>query len=297
MRFFNSLSQTATFGEFVCIYVCIYVCVCAISVCVYPLMFYSNFRNFTGSAVDIFNSWNVTVEDSMFINNTASSEKSQFRANSGGLSVAYHVTDYTPETDAFQPLVRVARSNFSRNSARQPENLTDTQVNLALNNATFFGRGGGFGLFIVENYTNVTAYIEECVFDENYAISFGGGLYLYIDGTETHHNISLTDCKFYNNTAGTLGGGLQIALLITKLRSPPSSISFYGCEFEGNGAGYGGALSSVQTYSQGDGNFVGLYDTRFVRNTADEIGSAVVFGSYLYVQNSYTTMPYVVRNW
>lgn len=98
------------------------------------------------------------------------------------------------------------------------------QIDLALNNYSYYGRGGGAGIFINENVTTVTMEIEDCLFLENYAESFGGGLYLITNGHETHHKFVIRRCHFTNNSAGptSFGGGVQVAMLTRNQRSPPT---------------------------------------------------------------------------
>lgn len=50
-----------------------------------------------------------------------------------------------------------------------------------------------------------------------------------------------------------------------------------------------------QVYSQGAGNNVSVSDTVFLRNRAG-VGSALMFGSFLYVQNRNESYTYETRN-
>ena len=178
-------------------------------------------RNFTASAVDLFNCQNIYVQNSLFHNCSASTGKAQFRGNSGGLSIGYHSTTNNPTN---QPFIHIQNSQFTYNKANIPsfENSAD-RISPALNNHYYFGRGGGMGIFIDEAFANITAEIEDCLFMENYAQSFGGGIYLYVDGNETQHNFTIRGCNFTKNMAGTnFGGGLQVSMLVHNILSPPS---------------------------------------------------------------------------
>ena len=53
----------------------------------------------------------------------------------------------------------------------------------------------------------------------------------------------------------------------------------------------------VQVYSQGKGNFVSVKDSNFTRNRANDVGSGLMFGSFLYVQNRDESYVYSTSNW
>ena len=181
-------------------------------------------RNFTASAVDLLNCRNIIVENSLFDNCSSSADKAQFRGNSGGLSISYNETSYSTEP----PLVCITNSRFTYNKANLPLDCSMEQIDLALNNYYYYGRGGGAGIFINGDVTNITTEIEDCLFLENYADSFGGGLYLITNGNETHHNFIIRRCNFTNNSAGptSFGGGVQVAMLIRNQLSSPTTYAF-----------------------------------------------------------------------
>ena len=253
---------------------------------------------FSASAVDIFNSQRVLIEHSVFHNNMAMLEKDQFHANSGGLGIAYHTNSTTYFDPSLPPSVSVMSCEFTRNRVRLPDTESQQQIDQALNNHIYFGRGGGLGIFLDEYFINITVTIERCIFESNYAQSFGGGLYIYIDGSNTHHKFTVRDSNFTTNMAaeGSFGGGVQVALLIRNANSDPSVLDFTGCRFMGNNASFGGGLSTVQVYSQGSGNKISLSDSYFEKNIASDVGSGVMFASLLYVQNRKSSYYYQVTN-
>ena len=53
----------------------------------------------------------------------------------------------------------------------------------------------------------------------------------------------------------------------------------------------------MQVYSQGAGNLVTVKDCNFTDNRANEVGSGLMFGSFLYVQNRDESHIYTVSNW
>lgn len=225
-------------------------------------------------------------------------EKDQYRANSGGLSIAYHTNETVYYNSTLLPWVHVTDCVFTQNRVLLPGENTQQQIDQALNNHFYFGRGGGFGIFLDEFFINITVNIESCRFEDNYADSFGGGLYLYLDGNDTQHNFTVRDCNFTGNSAGagSFGGGLQVALLLRNADSDPSRLYFTRCNFVRNEASFGGGMSTVQLYSQGSGNVVSLSDSYFEGNSANDVGSAVMFASLLYVQNRNASYHYQVYN-
>ena len=253
---------------------------------------------FNSSAVDAFNCQNVQIEHSLFHNNSAMLEKDQYRANSGGLSIAYH----TNKTIYFNMLksasVQVTDCVFSANSAYLTEANTRQQIDQALNNHTYFGRGGGLGIFLDEYFINIMVDISQCTFDDNFAESFGGGLYIYIDGNMTLHTFTVSESNFTSNRVGGsgFGGGLQVVLLIRNANNEPSRFNFTSCRFINNTASFGGGLSSVQVYSQGAGNIISLSDSVFEGNQASDVGGGVMFASLLYPLNRKPSHYYEVSN-
>ncbi len=174
------------------------------------------------------------------------------------------------------------------------------------------------GIFVQESsLRNISFLIQGCLFDGNFAESFGGGLYLYVAGSKTNHTFTVENSTFTRNVAGkgSFGGGLQVAMLIQNLDRPPTRFDFIGCHFEDNMADYGGGLSTVQVstcivvhvhasqdllmlqvYSQGAGNLVSISECTFVNNRANNVGSALMFASFLYVQNRNESLHYVTSN-
>ena len=248
--------------------------------------------------MDIFNCQRVLIDHSVFHNNTAMVEKDQYHANSGGVGIAYHTNDTVYFDPSLTPWVTVTSCEFTSNRALLPIVESRQQINQALNNQIYFGRGGGLGVFLDEYFINITVTVEKCTFDSNNAESFGGGLYLYIDGADTHHEFVVTESNFTANTAEgeSFGGGVQVALLIRNANSDPSQLDFTKCSFIGNTASFGGGLSAVQVFSQGSGNKIRLRDSYFEQNTAFDVGSGVMFASLLYVQNRKSSYNYEVSD-
>ena len=250
-------------------------------------------RNFNASAVDLFNCWLITIDGCHFDSSRSSLGKAQFRGNAGGLSIAYHSND--PSTTNLTQ-VSITDSTFTNNSAILPSQNSSQQINLALNNNYFFGRGGGLGIFLNEAYRNISFEISNCNFSGNFAEFVGGGFLALVDGNETHHNFSVTNCNFWNNSA-VFGGGLQAAMQVRNLNSSPSSFTITNTYFVGNVADFGGGMGTVQVFNRGSGNMVSLSGSYFSENTGREVGSAVMFASLLYIQNREESLHYQVKDW
>ena len=210
-------------------------------------------RGFTASAVDLFNVNIIAMQDCLFENCSTNIGKDRFRGNSGAVSIGYYSSgEEKYSLDISDPVSSITNCTFISNSVILPPDQSATQINQALNDNIYLGRGGGVGIFIQESLLrNITFIIEDCVFDRNIADSFGGGLYLYIAGRDTNHKFIVRNNTFTRNEAGngSFGGGLQLALLNRNVNSLPSQTDIIGCYFEDNIADFGGGLSTVQVRS------------------------------------------------
>ena len=210
-------------------------------------------RDFSASAVDLFNVYDINIKDCLFNNCSTDIGKDQFRGNSGAVSIAYYSLDADDGgTDIADPVGSISNCNFTNNRAILPPGKSRTQINQALNQNIYYGRGGGVGFFVQESLRNISFVIEDCLFDRNFAESFGGGLYLNINGVNTHHNFTINNNNFTRNVGGkgSFGGGLELALLIQNVDIPPSRFDIIACHFQENVADYGGGLSAVQVSKQ-----------------------------------------------
>ncbi len=148
-----------------------------------------------------------------------------------------------------RPFVMISDSIFTDNRAILPPGISQSQLNEALNNNTYHGRGGGVGIFVQENTRNVSVTVRDCLFDANYADAFGGGLYLNIAGQNTTHYFTVERNNFTRNRVegdSSYGGATHLALTIRNIDYLPTEIKFVECYFEGNHASFGGGLSTVQ---------------------------------------------------
>ena len=212
-------------------------------------MIISTHRDFSASAVDLYNVYDINIKDCLFNNCSTDIGKARFRGNSGAVSIAYNSLGRTDIANP--PVGTISNCTFTHNQAVLPPGLSGTQINQAANQNIFYGRGGGVGLYVQEAFRNVSFIIENCLFDHNFAQSFGGGLFLYLSGKNTHHNFTIKNNNFTRNvaglaTGGSFGGGIMVGLLIQNLNTAPSRFDVIGCHFQDNVADYGGGLTTVQ---------------------------------------------------
>ncbi len=192
----------------------------------------------------------IEIMDCYFNNCSTNTEKPQFHGNSGAVSVSYFPqSNITVLSNQTRPFLSISKSIFTNNRAILPPGISQSQLNEALNNNIYHGRGGAVGIYVQENVRNISVTIHDCLFDNNDAESFGGGLYLNIDGQNTTHSFKVEGTNFTNNSVkgeGGFGGAVQIAFLNQNIDYPPTVMEFIRCHFEGNTGSYGGGVSSVQ---------------------------------------------------
>lgn len=249
------------------------------------------------SALDIFNCLQTEIVASTIQDSVAKGQKLQYRGNSGGISLGFF---HNRSSAAENHSVRLHNLTIRNNRALLPaNNFNKQQIDLALNDHFYFGRGGGIGVFIDETQVNVSIEVLNCTFINNFADSFGGGMYFYVDGDSTHHQFVTKKCLFKGNAAGngSFGGGLQVAFLIRNNNADPTECIFEDCTFINNSAAFGGGLSTVQVYNQGQGNKVSVAQSVFENNTAVNVGSGLMFGSLVYIQNRVRSLHYKVEDW
>ena len=122
---------------------------------------------------------NVNITNTRFIANDVSTFNDRYRADAAGLSIAYHF-ERSPfsnhSSSSSKPTLLIKNCEFNNNHAAVSSDLSD-QIDKAINDNLYPARGGGLGIIITEEYTNVTVLIEDCLFLENYARTFGGAFY------------------------------------------------------------------------------------------------------------------------
>ena len=254
----------------------------------------SRFERFSESVFDIFNSNNITIVNSSFIDNYGTGTVLiPFRGNTGAVSVGY---DNDKPSRVVSPTILIQYCLFINNSANTTAESSRSATNLVSDNE-FTGRGGGFGLFMKESVQNITAVIKDCKFISNFAVSFGGGVYVAFNGYINQH-VVFKDCQFQGNTAGMGAGGACILFLSIGARKLPLSSTFYDCNFTQNSAENGGAIYIFPEYTTGgDGNVVFIENCTFEENKASSNGGAVATTSYALFRPTGLLPVYQIINW
>ena len=248
------------------------------------------------SALDIFNCVHTQITDSLVQDSVSSRSKPQYRGNAGGISLGFFHNASATQNHS----ISVRNTTLRNNSALLPHvSFNRQQIDLAINNNFFFGRGGGLGVFINEQLANISVEVTDCTFENNYADAFAGGMYFFINGDSTSHQFAAKRCLFTGNTAGngSFGGGFLVSFLNRNSNTNPTECAFEDCTFINNSAAFGGGFASVQGFSQGQGNVVSVTRSVFENNTALEVGSGLMFGSLLYIQNRVRSQHYRVIDW
>lgn len=201
------------------------------------------YREFTEAVFDIYNSAEVSITDSTFVNNSGTGiSRFSFRANTGAVAVGYNNIP-----NKFTRIsLEVLRCNFTNNSATAERRVRST--NSAFFSQVFSGRGGGIGIFYNESFYNISVRISDNFFINNYARSFGGGVYMVVFGDGTQNINSLERNVFTGNFARLGGGGIICTFFSNGLPERPHSTFITDCTFDNNAGQTGGGLFLYQPY-------------------------------------------------
>ena len=255
-------------------------------------------RDFSHGVADVLNTRSFVMSGSTFLNVSTPHDRGNIRADSGGLALRYLQNDIS-DFNAF--IYNCSFINGTAGRRLDVETILTTLlapgINSGINQNQFTGRGGGMAVYINASNSFVTVNVRNCSFQNNSAELFGGGLYLYIGGKRSNHSISVEDTYFINNVVAAAGGGIQMALLIENTDFPGSQFSYTNCSFVANRAGYGGALSAIQTFVFGRGNIVDVKGCNFEENISYEKGSAITFASLLYPEIDEEPYSYSITDW
>ena len=207
------------------------------------LAFFFPCRNFSEAALDIYNSPNISITGSTFVDNVGTGIVAiPFRGNTGAVAIGFN----TIQTDIPHPHFNVSHCNFTNNRATAENSFRTT--NRAFFSRVFTGRGGGLGIFINESLHNITGVISDNVFLNNYARLFGGGLYIVIFGERTQNFMLVERSIFDNNVARSGAGGLLMTFFSTGLLGAPHTTNVTDCSFSGNSGESGGAVLAYLAY-------------------------------------------------
>ena len=248
---------------------------------------------FTTGALDIFNCFQVQIEDSTFTNNSATAQirDEPLRGNAGAIAISINQSPFNVPNSS----IAIRNCTFTGNIAKPSgvENIISTSQFLELSEQFLTGRGGGVRVYLGESL-RVTANVVDCLFENNYALSFGGGLYITML-QNANHAVTVKGSTFLNNEAGG-GGGLLMGYNVSSDAIP--SVSITDCTFIGNRATFGGGA-----YMYPLNNFRFEASTTFRRCTFEQ-NSAESFGNALgllspdaFVSQNEFVGPYIIDNW
>ena len=237
---------------------------------------------------------NVTVNNSIFRNNSVPLHENKTYPGGGGVSVEFSfctpgIVNYCNCTNAFYLF---KNCKFEHNGASTNLHCYATETFGSSNQQ--FGRGGGLSIFFRGHSLFNKIEISDCVFDSNKAV-WGGGFHSDIVDYSTGNVLTLENCIFTNNdcdyddnlmTTGTGGGGARIAFLFYDPRSTvtSNSVQFINCKFQSNKAYYGGGLSCRITKESNvltASNSLELVNCTWVENIA-RTGSGVDIISHVF---------------
>ena len=250
------------------------------------------------------------MESSNFHNCTALKEKAVLLgSNSAGLSLFYNMNDTTSGrlvyfNASLHAWIRIKGCVFTKNHVGLPRdtpNQHQLEVNRLINNSTntFVNsdRGGGLGIFVRQNYPNISITIDNCHFKDNFAYLLGGGLYVNSRGSE-QRSLTVHNCTFTGNSVSRVGygGGLHITIRVRGMLNSPSQFHIRDCRFFRNRANYGGGMKILQVYSEDQGVLFSLTDSYFKENEAYRTGSAVAFSSQAIALHKDTSYQYHVKD-
>ncbi len=157
----------------------------------------------------------------------------QYRGHAGGLSIG---TESEEASDSLEVHFTVKDCVFRNNTSNPPESLILSTTDL-FQAFQFPGRGGGCSILLNTSFP-ANATIENCLFENNFAVTFGGGLYLGFSGY-SDHIIYITETRFVRNRSGS-SGGLQYGFLEGVEQEVDIRLLVHNSEFTENSARFGG---------------------------------------------------------
>ncbi len=242
--------------------------------------------------MEIYNSPNICIEDSSFVNDESLGIGNQrFSGNAGGVAIGYNNTGYLHD---YLPEIRISRCSFSDNMAFAGTNLRYTVLEV-LSNRIYNQRGGGMAFYFGEdNYTG-TVIIEDCEFTNNVAEDSGGGIYMFLSGIGSFHNVTICNTSFTGNRAQD-GGGLEITHSNLDSVNKPNNISVIKCRFSRNDGKFGGGYKNIQLNDLTNLNYLHVKNTVFDSNVAD-VGAAIYLQSVVTVKKVTLLKRIDMENW
>ena len=254
------------------------------------LLLYRNFK--LGGAVDISNSPDICIEDTLFINDKSLGISNQpFSGNAGGVAIGYNNTGHLHDVLLE---VTITRCSFVDNSALAGEDQRLTVLEV-LSRRVYNQRGGGVAFYFGEDDYNGTVRIEHSNFTGNVADDSGGGIYMFLGGTGSNYTIDIYNTSFTGNRALD-GGGLEITHSNPDSLYRPNSISVVECRFERNHGNFGGGYKNIQLNDLTNLNHLFIQNTSFDENEAP-VGAGIYLQSVVTVRNVTLLKRITMENW
>ena len=213
----------------------------------------SCYSDFTQTALEIYNTPSVTIENSTFRDNLCKGQGTiRNSGNAGAVSIGYNNT-----YNRSRPQIKIKSCNFFNNTAELVKSSESSNncsgPNPALSQQIFVERGGGIGCyfsapglqassFIISHsfcysasvymfYFQSEVDISDCVFEGNRAIDSGGGIYMNLNNNSTTI-ITIRDSDFTSNKA-MHGAGVEITFDTDDSVQHPNQLTLERCHFTG----------------------------------------------------------------
>lgn len=197
-----------------------------------------DYRYFSQGAVDIFNSFEVLVHNSLFENNgpVVITKFIPFRGHSAGLSIAFNSFKFKPSNRS--KLTALVRDSVFRNNSVHVSVSGRQTTSQLLRRFLVTGRGGGYAL-VVHSIVSVDVVITGCVFEKNFALSYGGGVFI-VWTLVSNHTTTISHTSFIENECSGGAGGIELGFGRTGPEEKANKLFASDLHFLRNTATYGG---------------------------------------------------------
>ena len=255
-------------------------------------------RKFSASAIDIHNIMNVAVVNSVFEDSYTVNISSKYRGNAGGLSLRYS------DMNATNVIALVSNCHFKNNTAGEGEvdqssttsDIFGSSSRSMAFGGSFFGRGGGLGVFIdsVGSIPTVSLTIEHSHFIKNKALAIGAGIYAAYFGRNVGHETVINNCTIMENEARDLAGGLLVSFN-SYLNTSNVTVQVKNSQFINNRARMAGGAAVFNSYPLGFRTSVSFDHCNFEGNRANK-APALLYASQSRLLES-QAMNWKIQNW
>ena len=217
-----------------------------------------NVTHSIASAVVMYNTRNLLVEDSHFLYNSVDPEA----LSNAAFYIEFCYCDPGVTHDNCTPhdntggTYKFYSSYFIGNNVSKVNNYNRTFYIPYKNNYFSFGRGGGLSIVFKGDALGNAVNVEGCTFTENAAL-WGGGVFVEFEDDSKSNTVDFINSNVEFNhvvndspTNGTGGGGARVDFLFfneSLENYHGNTVIFYHCHFFNNSANHGGGLSMLAT--------------------------------------------------